>query len=161
MKLVLRDLRLGRLGPVNAAVPAGAVIGVVGEAGSGQIELLRLVTRPGGPVSRTLDGASTTLYAGPLDEITGLAGAGAGTVASLCYCLDPLDAFSRAKAARAIDAGRRSGLTVFRRSTPGGPGRPGRCTDPIPFLPGIEVAHVGSDLPRPRYADVSPRRRAG
>ncbi|MCP5110879.1 MAG: ATP-binding cassette domain-containing protein, partial [bacterium] len=64
MALVLREVSFPPLTGVSATAPNGAVIGIVGEQGSGKSALLRLATGLAQPVSGVVDARARHRYLG-------------------------------------------------------------------------------------------------
>jgi len=109
MSIEFRDVTYGPLAGFSAVAPNGAVIGVLGEKGSGVAELLRLaagVEKPKqGEVvageSRRLISLGETLNVAPVD------------VLALDQALATQDPMVRARTVVALDRLRRSGATIF------------------------------------------------
>jgi ABC-type nitrate/sulfonate/bicarbonate transport system ATPase subunit len=109
MSIDFRQASLGPLRELTAAVPGGAVIGVIGDNGSGQEELLRLAAGLAAPSSgevrsdspRRLLNPSDTLH---FDDVQTLA---------IHHTLAFQDALTRAQAAVALEKMRRRGASVL------------------------------------------------
>ena len=109
MCIEFRGVELVPLRDLNVAAPRGAVIGVIGEKGSGVSELLRLAGGLVKPQSGQVTVSGTRRYLGPMDRLD-LARA---DLLVLDHTLAQLDALERAQAEVAIDHLRSAGATVL------------------------------------------------
>jgi ABC-type methionine transport system ATPase subunit len=109
MSIEFRNVYLAPLSGFSAAAPSGAIIGVIGEKGSGVTELLKLAGNAAkategeviGPAERRLVLLGDTLNLAP------------AAVVALDQALATQDAIVRARALTALDRLRRSGSTVL------------------------------------------------
>ncbi|MEO8028038.1 MAG: Wzt carbohydrate-binding domain-containing protein [Bryobacteraceae bacterium] len=109
MSIEFRDVSFGPLTNFSAVAPTGAIIGVLGEKGSGVAELLRLAAGTEKPASgeivvgesRRLVSLGDTLNLAPAD------------VLALDQALATQDPMVRARTVVAIDRLRRSGATIL------------------------------------------------
>lgn len=109
MAIEFRDVTFGPLQGFSAAAPNGAIIGVLGEKGSGVSELLRLAAGAENPTqgeviagnSRRIVGLGDTLNLAPAD------------VLAMDQALATQDPMIRARSVVGIDRLRRSGTTIL------------------------------------------------
>ncbi|MCW5977332.1 MAG: ABC transporter ATP-binding protein [Bryobacteraceae bacterium] len=109
MALVFREVNCPPLEQVSVTAPNGAVIGIIGEDGSGKRALLRLAAGLGQPVSGLVDATEPRRLLG-VGEPLNLAPA--GTLA-LDHAFAMHDALVRARALAGIERLRRAGVTVL------------------------------------------------
>jgi len=110
MAIEFRDVTLAPLNGFSAVAPSGAIIGVIGEKGSGVAELLRLA---GGADQRAATGevvADAERRFVALGDSLNLAPA---SVIALDHALALQDAIVRARTLTGLDRLRRAGTTVF------------------------------------------------
>jgi lipopolysaccharide transport system ATP-binding protein len=108
MSLRFRRVSAPPIREFDAAAPDGAVIGVIGEDGSGKGRLLRLAAGLEKPAAGTVEGPAGKLL-GPDDPLT----PAASPVVCIEHTFARHDAVTRARAAVALDRLRRSGSTVL------------------------------------------------
>jgi len=109
MCIEFRNVSLAPLRGLNVAAPRGAVIGAIGEKGSGVAELVRLAGGVSKPESGQVIAEGTRRYLGPLDRLD-LSPAG---LVVLDHALAQLAALELAQAEVAIDRLRAAGATVL------------------------------------------------
>lgn len=109
MAVEFRNVSLAPLLNLSASVPAGAVVGVVGEDGSGKGRLLRLAAGLERPESGEVETGLTRRLLGPDDPLD-LAPV---DVLAMEHALARHDAVVRARALIGLDRLRRGGATVF------------------------------------------------
>ncbi|HTQ54764.1 MAG TPA: Wzt carbohydrate-binding domain-containing protein [Bryobacteraceae bacterium] len=109
MAIVFRQVVCPPLDGFCATAPEGAVIGVIGEDGSGQGELLRLAAGVSRPPSGAVEAGEPRRLLGPDDALDFSAAA----VLAMDHTLARHDALVRVRAAMAIDKLRRAGTTVL------------------------------------------------
>ena len=109
MPIEFRNVKLGDLDGFSAAAPAGAIIGVIGDKGSGAEELIELAGGAAEPESGTVN-ASGERRLFRLGEPLSLAPA---DVIALDHALATQDALVRVRAIVALDRLRRHGSTIF------------------------------------------------
>jgi lipopolysaccharide transport system ATP-binding protein len=109
MPVTFRECTLAPLESVSVSAPAGVVIGVIGEDGSGKQALLRLACGADRPTSGIAAATEPRRFHGPLDAlVTGQAG-----TLGLYHTLDLKDAIKRAAAAVELEKFRRRGGTAL------------------------------------------------
>lgn len=109
MAIVFRQVDYGPLARLDAAAPDGAVIGVIGENGSGKSILLRLAAGLLKPASGTVEGGAPRRLLGPDDALDFSPAA----VLAMEHALARHDALVRQHAAVALERLRRAGATVL------------------------------------------------
>jgi lipopolysaccharide transport system ATP-binding protein len=109
MSLEFRDVRFGPLSGLNAAAPAHAVIGLIGEKGCGITEFLRLAAGLEAPESGEVSGPAERRYAGPQDPVS----PAPVDLLALDHSLGKYDAVVRARTCVSLDQLRRAGATVL------------------------------------------------
>ncbi len=109
MPLVFRHVSAPPLRDFDAAAPAGAVIGIIGETGAGKGRLLRLAAGREQPAAGTVEAPRPARLLGPADALD-LAPA---PLLLLEHTFARQDAFTRDRAAFALDQLRRAGSTVL------------------------------------------------
>lgn len=109
MAIAFREVSFPPLSGLSASAPGGAVIGVVGEEGSGQRELLRLAAGAERPVSGEVTASGARRLTGPSDKLD-LSPVG---VLLLDHALALRDPFARLRSLMEIDRLRRQGTTVL------------------------------------------------
>ncbi len=109
MAVVFREASYPPLEELTATAPNGAVIGVVGEDGSGKTALLRLAAGAGKPLTGEVSVTEPGRFLGPGDALNL---APAGTLA-IDHTLARCDALVRARALISLERLRREGGTVF------------------------------------------------
>ncbi len=109
MAIDFSNVTLDPLKGFSASAPDGALIGVVGENGSGKRALLRLAAGFDTPASGSVRAGETARYFGPGDELT-LEPASAFL---LEHTLARQDAVEREIAAAALERRRREGATIL------------------------------------------------
>lgn len=109
MSIEFRNVTLGPLDGFTASAPSGAIIGVIGEKGSGVTELLKLAGGAAQPSSGEVKGPAERRYVA-LGDTLNLAPA---AVLALDQALAVQDAMVRARTVTALDRLRRSGSTVL------------------------------------------------
>jgi energy-coupling factor transporter ATP-binding protein EcfA2 len=109
MPIEFRSVNLAPLKGITVVAPAGAIIGVIGEKGSGVTELLKLAGGTAQPESgEVVSGAERRFVA--LGETLNLAPA---AVVALDQALAAQDAVVRARTLTGLDRLRRSGATIL------------------------------------------------
>src|SRR5689334_19970935 len=93
----------------EAAAPDGAVIGIVGENGSGKSRLLRLAAGLERPTSGTVEASGPVRWLGPDDRLD----LSPAAVLAIDQTMEHHDALSRGKAIPALDRLRREGATIL------------------------------------------------
>ena len=109
MAIDFSNVTLDPLQGFSASAPDAALIGVIGENGSGKRMLLRLAAGLETPVSGSVKAGETVRFFGPADDLT-LEPAGAFL---LEHTLARQDAVEREIAAAALDRRRREGSTIL------------------------------------------------
>ncbi|HUE20449.1 MAG TPA: Wzt carbohydrate-binding domain-containing protein [Bryobacteraceae bacterium] len=109
MAIVFRQVDCGPLTGLDATAPDGAVIGIVGENGSGKGSLLRLAAAFEKPVSGTVEAGEPRRLLGPDDALDFSPVA----VLALEHTLARRDALERQRAAVALERLRRARTTVL------------------------------------------------
>ena len=109
MALAFRHVSSGPLRDFDAAAPDGAVIGVIGENGSGKGHLMRLAAGLEKPSAGSVEASGAAKLLGP-DDALGLAPA---AVLLIDQTFARHDAIVRERAAIALDRMRRAGATVL------------------------------------------------
>jgi homopolymeric O-antigen transport system ATP-binding protein len=109
MAVIFRDASYPPLGGITATAPNGAIIGVIGEDGSGKSALLRLASGKEEPISGNVDFTEAGRFVGPGDS---LSLAPAGTLA-IDQALARCDALVRGRTMVALERLRRDGTTIF------------------------------------------------
>ncbi len=109
MAIEFRQVTFPPLRELSVAAPDGAVIGVIGEDGSGKRALLRLAAGLERPASGEVRAGSARRYLGPADRLN-LAPA---DLLLLEHTLAPHDALVRARAASGLERLRRAGATIL------------------------------------------------
>lgn len=109
MSIGFRNVSLAPLNNFTATAPNGAIIGIIGLAGSGVSELLRTAAGLTQPTSGTIEAGPERRYVGPLDALN-LAPA---AVIALDQVLATQDALARAKTLVGLDRLRRAGSTIL------------------------------------------------
>ena len=109
MAIVFRQVVFAPLAGVDATAPDGAVIGVIGENGSGKSALLRLAAGLAKPASGAVEAGKGRRLLGPDDALDFSPVA----VLAMEHTLARHDALERARAAVALDRLRRAGATVL------------------------------------------------
>ena len=109
MAIHFRDATSAPLQQVTVSAPDGALIGVIGEEGSGVRQLLRLATGLDAPQAGEVQFGTAAQYAGPLDVLP------SGPVATLAldHSLACADALARARAMVELERLRRGGTTIL------------------------------------------------
>lgn len=109
MAIEFRQVSLPPLEEFTAAAPDGAVIGLLGEDGSGQRELLRAAAGLAAPTRGEVRAASPRRYIGPQDRLN------LAPVALLIldHALAVHDALVQARAAIGLERLRRAGATIL------------------------------------------------
>jgi ABC-type methionine transport system ATPase subunit len=109
MAVVLREASLTPLERISATAPNGAIIGIVGEEGSGKSALLRLIAGREEPEAGLVDASEPRRLIGMHDALNL---APAGTLA-LEHSLAVHDALVRARTLAGLERLRRAGATIF------------------------------------------------
>ena len=109
MAIVFRQLTAPPLHEFTASAPSGAVVGLVGETGSGVSTLLRAAGGKETAVSGAVEGATARRYLAPDGSLV-LAPA---DLILIDYTLDGCDALVRARAAVQVERLRRGGAAVI------------------------------------------------
>jgi lipopolysaccharide transport system ATP-binding protein len=109
MAIVFRQVVCAPLAGLDATVPDGAVIGVVGENGSGKGALLRLAAGLAKPASGAVEAGEPRRFLGPETALDFSPVA----VLAMEHTLAQRDALERQSAAVALDRLRRAGATVL------------------------------------------------
>jgi len=109
MSIEFHSVHAAPLTGFTAVAPAAAIIGVIGEKGSGVSELLKLAGGSAQPERGEITGPKERRYVGPSDTLN-LAPA---AVLALDQSLALQDAIVRARTLTALDRLRRSGTTVL------------------------------------------------
>lgn len=109
MAIAFKNATLAPLRAFTAGAPNGALIGVIGENGSGKSALLRLAAGLDSPVSGSVSAGKTRRYLGPADELNF---APVETLA-IEHTFARQDAVAREQAAAALDRARREGATIL------------------------------------------------
>jgi len=109
MALVFRDAVCPPLPQFSASVPDAAIVGLLGAAGSGIAEILRLAAGVLKPREGAVDGPSQRCFVpvsgGPLLETAG--------VVAVEYALDVVDPVERFRLHRSLEEARRRGASVL------------------------------------------------
>jgi energy-coupling factor transporter ATP-binding protein EcfA2 len=108
MSIELRDISYGPLKGVSAWAPQGAIIGVVGEKGSGTSDLLRLMAGLAQPESGEVFAPENRRFVGESDPVT----PAPVDVLAIDNALSKYDALVRARTFVGLDRLRKSGATV-------------------------------------------------
>jgi len=109
MAIAFRHAACPPLTDIDAVAPDGAVIGVIGENGSGKTRLLRLAAGLDRPVSGTVESSGAARLLGPLDALN-LAPA---PILLIDQTLAQHDWVIRERSAIALDRMRRNGSTIL------------------------------------------------
>lgn len=109
MAIEFREVCWPPLEKFSAAAPDGAVIGILGESGAGQRELLRLAAGLEKPASGQVRASAPRRLIGPEDPLE----LGSAGVLLLDHALAQRDAIERSQAAAALERLRRAGATVL------------------------------------------------
>jgi lipopolysaccharide transport system ATP-binding protein len=109
MSIDFRNVVLPPLDGFTASAPSGAIIGVVGEKGSGVTELLQLAAGAAKPISGEVRAAAERRFVALGDPLN-LAPA---AVIALDHALATQDAVVRARTLTGLDRLRRAGSTIF------------------------------------------------
>ena len=109
MAIIFRQVVFPPLAGVDATAPDGAVIGVIGENGSGKSALLRLAAGLAKPASGAVEASEPRRLLGPDDALDFSPVA----VLAMEHTLARHDALERARTAVALDRLRRAGATVL------------------------------------------------
>ena len=109
MAIEFREVSFPPLEKFSAAAPDGAVIGIVGETGSGQEALVRLAAGLEKPASGEVRVSGPRRLIGPADPLD----LESGGLLLLDHALARQDAVARARAATALERLRRAGSTVL------------------------------------------------
>lgn len=109
MAIEFRAVRLGRLTGITASAPGGAVIGVVGLDGSGKSDLLKAAFGAQTPASGEALSAPPRVYLAADDPLEW----GDAVTVALDHTFARKDAFTRARAAIALEALRRRDGTAL------------------------------------------------
>lgn len=109
MPIEFRDVAFGPLKGVSAVAPAGAIIGVIGEKGSGVTELLRLAGGADKPERGEVSAGTERRFVG-LGDALNLAPA---AVIAMDQALATQDAVVRARTLTGMDRLRRAGSTIL------------------------------------------------
>jgi len=109
MAVVFREVCFPPLDNVSISAPDGAVIGILGEDGSGAASLLRLAARTYKPVHGDVEISGISQFIGPTDPLEW----SFANVLLLEHALALHDAVIRAQAMTAIERFRRRGSTVL------------------------------------------------
>jgi homopolymeric O-antigen transport system ATP-binding protein len=116
MPIEFRNVTLGPLKDFRAMAPSGVIIGVIGEKGSGSVELLKLAAGAAAPErGEVIAGAQRRFVA--LGDPLNLA---PSDVIALDQALATQDAVVRARTMTGLDRLRRAGTTVFLASNEAG-----------------------------------------
>jgi hypothetical protein len=109
MPLSFRQVHAPPLAGIDAAAPDGAVIGIIGEDGSGKTRLLRLAAGLDQPESGTVERPEQTRFVGPLDALR----IAPAPLLAIDGTLSYHDALVRERAAVALARMRQSGTIVL------------------------------------------------
>jgi len=110
MSIAFRRVTSAPLQDFDAAAPDGAVIGILGESGSGKSRLLRLAAGIETPAYGSVERSGEAVLLGPLDPLTIPS---AVPVLLLEHTFATQDALRREQAAWALDGLRRAGSTIL------------------------------------------------
>ena len=108
MSIELRDIHYGALKGVTAWAPNGAIIGVVGEKGSGTSDLLRLMAGVAEPDSGQVLGPDSRRYVAESEPVS----PAPVDVLAIDHALGKYDALVRARTLVGLDRLRKAGSTV-------------------------------------------------
>lgn len=108
MSIDLRDIHYGALKGVTAWAPKGAIIGVVGEKGSGASDLLRLIAGVAEPDSGQILGPESRRYVAESDPVS----PAPVDILAIDHALGKYDALVRARTLVGLDRLRKAGSTV-------------------------------------------------
>jgi lipopolysaccharide transport system ATP-binding protein len=109
MPVWFRECCLPPLGPITATAPAGAVIGVLGDDGSGKRALLEVATGASKPLQGEAGGPPPALYLGPEDPFR----LEQSRTLGLYHNFATKDAVTQARAAMELELLRRRGGTAL------------------------------------------------
>lgn len=109
MAIAFKKVTLAPLQAFTASAPDAAVIGIIGENGSGKRALLEVATAKTTPSSGSVSAGKLRRYLGPGDSLD----FSQADVLALDNTFARQDAFSRECAAAALDRARRQGSTVL------------------------------------------------
>lgn len=107
--LVFRNVQFPPLHDLTADAPDGAIIGIMGENGSGTRELARLAARRDQPISGEVSSHGNARYLGPLDALDLVP----VELLVLDHSLAHQDALARIQASMALSRLRASGSTIL------------------------------------------------
>jgi energy-coupling factor transporter ATP-binding protein EcfA2 len=109
MAIVLKKVTLAPLQAITASVPNSALVGILGEKGSGKRALLRVAAGIESPASGSVSAGKNRRYLGPADELN----FSPADALLLEHTLARCDAVEREQAALALDRCRRQGATIL------------------------------------------------
>jgi len=109
MAIVFRQVFSAPLAGLDATAPDGAIVGVIGEDGSGKGQLLRLAASPAQPSSGVVETRDPRRFLGP-DALLDLSPV---SVLAMEHTLARHDALVRQRIALSLDRLRRAGATVL------------------------------------------------
>jgi len=109
MPIEFRDVSFGTLSGLTVTAPARAIIGLIGEKGSGVSELLKLAAGLEQPASGEISAPPERRYAGPQDPVS----PSPVDLLALDHSLAKYDAVVCARTCVSLDQLRRSGATVL------------------------------------------------
>jgi lipopolysaccharide transport system ATP-binding protein len=109
MAIQIREAALAPLHQFIVSAPGGAIIGVIGEDGSGVSEVLRLATGSAVPYEGTVHYSEPARYLGPLDALNFSPAA----ALAIDHTLSLHDSLVRARSAQVLERLRRDGATVL------------------------------------------------
>ncbi len=109
MSIELRDIHYGALKGVTAWAPKGAIIGIVGEKGSGTSDLLRLMAGVAEPEAGQVVAPDSRRYVGEADPVS----PAPVDILAIDHALGKYDALIRARTLVGLDRLRKAGSTVF------------------------------------------------
>jgi hypothetical protein len=113
MAIVFRQVVSAPLAGVDAVAPGGAIIGVIGENGSGKSALLRLAAGLAMPVSGTVEAPHPRRLLGPEPRPDTPLDFSPVAVLAMEHTMARQDALGRQRAAMALDRLRRAGTTIM------------------------------------------------
>jgi len=109
MAIVFRQVVSAPFAGLDAAAPDGAIIGIIGEDGSGKSRLLRLAAGLTKPSAGTVEAGEPRRLLGPADSLN----LSPVAVLAIEHTLARHDALVRARAAMSLERLRRAGTTVL------------------------------------------------
>jgi ABC-type methionine transport system ATPase subunit len=109
MAIAFKKVTLAPLQAFTASAPSSALIGIIGQNGSGKRALLKLAAGLENPASGSVSAGKNRRYIGPADELN----FSPADTLLLDNTLSSRDALERERAATALDRCRRQGATIL------------------------------------------------